>query len=179
MIKPLNNSNLKVKPIELAFYLVIMFLAACTSTPDKKSIPSAPVELPSSPIKLPADNTKRISIPETKEQSYLANPPVIIKENRNNSVIDSLLKKAQQSINQKKYEQAMNYLERGISIAPSNPVLWQKMASVHLVEGRYAQAEQFATKSNVLNHQDEELRFENKQIIAAAKKAIEARKNIQ
>ncbi len=112
----------------------------------------------------------RITVPEQEIQTLPKpdNPAFV-----NNAAINHLLAKATKLSEQLRYDSAIQELERGLSIAPNNPFLWQKIAEVRLQQGRYAQAEQLANKSNALGRGDSELLEKNGQIIEAAKKARE------
>jgi Tfp pilus assembly protein PilF len=62
-------------------------------------------------------------------------------------------------------------LERALRIEPRNPVLWQELARVRLMQGDYAQAESVAARSNSWAGSDTRLRAENWRLIAQAREA--------
>ncbi len=61
-------------------------------------------------------------------------------------------------------------LERALRIEPRNATLWQRLADVRLRQGRAAQAESLALKSNSLAGTDTPLQARNWQIIAQARR---------
>jgi predicted Zn-dependent protease len=61
-------------------------------------------------------------------------------------------------------------LERALRISPRNPVLWQRLAEVHLRQGDPYQAEAMAIKSNSLTGSDPQLARNNWRIIAHARR---------
>jgi predicted Zn-dependent protease len=62
-------------------------------------------------------------------------------------------------------------LERGLRIAPNEPVLWNRLAAVRLDQKRFSQVEQLAKKSNDLNPSSR-LRADNWDLIANAREAL-------
>lgn len=129
------------------------FLIACSTAVNKPSV--EPVDsIDSSKSRTKIDEPGDINSP-----TYEMKPVVV-----------SLLKKAGQRMDAEDYDSAANFIERGISISPNNPVLWQQLATVRLRQGDFFQAEQLAVKSNVLGESDNLLRLKNWKIIAEAKK---------
>ena len=62
-------------------------------------------------------------------------------------------------------------LERGLRIAPNEPVLWNRLAAVRFDQKRFSQVEQLAKKSNDLNPSSR-LRADNWDLIANAREAL-------
>jgi tetratricopeptide (TPR) repeat protein len=85
--------------------------------------------------------------------------------------VTSLLAKADQQMVQGSWEHAAALLERALRIEPRNARLWQRLAEVRLSQGRYAQAESLARKSNALAADDATLQARNAQIIQQARLA--------
>lgn len=82
-------------------------------------------------------------------------------------VVAALVTDAQVSRKSRNYNQAAAQLERALRIEPANPVLWYELAVVHVEQGSFEQAAQFASKSNSLTH-NRELRKKNWQLMAHA-----------
>ena len=82
-------------------------------------------------------------------------------------VVAALVTDAQASRKSKNYHQAAAQLERALRIEPANPVLWQELAIVHVEQGSFEQAVQFASKSNSLTR-DHALKKKNWQLMAYA-----------
>ena len=82
-------------------------------------------------------------------------------------VVAALVTDAQASRKSKNYQQASAQLERALRIEPANPVLWQELAIVHMEQGSFEQAVQFASKSNSLTR-DRVLKKKNWQLMAYA-----------
>lgn len=104
-----------------------------------------------------------IILPKPKEKAYV-----------HNAAIKRLIQRAVKLTEQERYESAIQELERGLTIAPNNPHIWQNLALVRLHQGRYWQAEQLASKSNALSQGDIDLMSINGQIITAAKEEQQA-----
>ena len=66
-------------------------------------------------------------------------------------------------------QSAADVLERGLQMEPENARLWNELASVRLSEGRYAEAETLARRSNSHARGDFALRGKNWAIIAQAR----------
>ena len=60
-------------------------------------------------------------------------------------------------------------LERALRIDPRNARLWHRLAAIRLQQGRAAQAEQLALKSNALSAGDRDLRASNWALVARAR----------
>jgi hypothetical protein len=69
-----------------------------------------------------------------------------------------------------RHEMAAASLERALRIEPRNAYLWQHLAALRLEQGRAAQAEQFAAKSNSFAGDSPALLLRNWRIIAAARR---------
>lgn len=61
-------------------------------------------------------------------------------------------------------------LERGLRIEPRNPRLWHELATIRCTQGRYADCESLASRSNALGA-DEAVATRNRLLIAGARKA--------
>ncbi|MBF0289921.1 MAG: tetratricopeptide repeat protein [SAR324 cluster bacterium] len=68
------------------------------------------------------------------------------------------------------WRQAAVVLERALRIDSSDAQLWNALAQVHLQQGHYQQAENFAKKSNFLAGRDDFLKELNELIIQNARK---------
>jgi len=67
----------------------------------------------------------------------------------------------------KQFDQAAVKLERALRIEPGNASLWHELARVHLDQGNFDQAIQFANKSNALTR-DDDLKASNRRLVNAA-----------
>ncbi len=63
---------------------------------------------------------------------------------------------------------AATTLERALRMAPNDPYLWHELARVRLAEEEWQQAIQLANRSRILAGDDDKLRQQNSEIIAAA-----------
>ena len=129
---------------------MIFLMSACTTTMEKTD-PDMTVE------PLITDDDQVIVIPPAEKKRYISTP-----------VVQRILFKSKNKFENKEFDAAVNYLERGINIAPNNPKLWNMLAAIRLEQGNYKQAKQLAKKSNVLVEGDDELRAFNRQIIDRA-----------
>ena len=62
-------------------------------------------------------------------------------------------------------------LERALRIEPRNPFLWQMLASAHLAQNEFDQAESTAQKSNSLARGNPYVEVENWKVIAAVRQS--------
>jgi len=95
-----------------------------------------------------------------------AGPP----QSRQAAVV-ALLDRADQAERSGQPQQSAVAIERALRLEPGNPVLWHRLARVHLDQGQYGQAETFAEKSNLLAGDDNSLRARNWRLIADARRA--------
>ncbi len=63
---------------------------------------------------------------------------------------------------------AATTLERALRMAPNDPYLWHELARVRLAEQAWQQAIQLANRSRILAADNQKLRQQNSEIIAAA-----------
>ena len=101
-------------------------------------------------------------------------------------VVASLMTSAEKSANAGANESAQATLERALRLEPKNPLLWNRMAALHLQEGKLQQALTLARRSNSLAGGNYSLQIENWNIILRAKikaddkqGAIQAREEIE
>lgn len=78
----------------------------------------------------------------------------------------------------KQFEQAAARLERALRVEPGNAWLWYELAQVHLAQGSFDQAIQFAYKSDALTG-DERLKSHNRRLINKAKTQLEKVRDLQ
>lgn len=93
---------------------------------------------------------------------------VVIQPSTNPAVI-ALLDKAHADASAGQLPSATATLERALRIEPRNPVLWQELALVKLQSGDYAQAENFAVRSNSWAGTNKRLQARNWRIISEAR----------
>lgn len=100
-------------------------------------------------------------------------PPVEDRtSNSNATVINSLLRQADQAANEYRWEDAVVLLERGLRIEPRNAILWQRLAQVRYVQSDYHQAIQLAAKSNSFAAGDRQTKQRNQQIMINAYQSL-------
>jgi len=80
---------------------------------------------------------------------------------------------AEQAISQKRYEEAVDLLERAIRIEPGNPELWYLVAEVRYEQGLYDQAIQLANRSIALSENNSSLMKRNQRLIKSSQKKLE------
>lgn len=136
--------------------IVSLILAACASkslTPGQQSTMenhSQPGTRGEEPV---------IILPRPEKKAYV-----------DNAAVRHIIQKAKILTEQQRFGSAMQELERGVTIAPNNPLVWQSIALVRLYQGRFAQANQMARKSNALSQGNKDIMAINQQIIASAKR---------
>jgi cytochrome c-type biogenesis protein CcmH/NrfG len=143
------------KPI-LLFLVSLMLLTGCVTMkppvqprPQDPSGPQATPDMPRPPL-------------ERKEET----------PSSTNAAVGALVEKARAQHASKQTEQAGATLERALRIEPRNPVIWHELARVRLTQGKYAQAENLAAKSNTLAGENRRLKSENWRIIGQARSKL-------
>ena len=84
---------------------------------------------------------------------------------------NSLLEKAESQQQAGDLNGAASTLERAVRIEARNPLLWNRLANVRLQQGHNDLAVEFASKSSEFAGSDENLKYNNSQIIDMAKSA--------
>ncbi len=165
--------------------LVLLFGNACRSgvqapapqenpqviraVPDTSSEVHKTSEVPGQSTKLlaPKSPPLRKNIPELSKKETT----ILDRDRRaERSVTQKLLRQAQQYMQQAKWKQAARVLERALRIDSSDAQLWNALAQIHLQQGHYQQAENFAKKSNFLAGGNHSLKEQNELIIQNARK---------
>ena len=85
------------------------------------------------------------------------------------AALQTLADKADRLARSGALEAAASTLERALRIDSRSPGLWTRLANVRLEQGRYAQAEQLAKRSNSLAKNDGFIRSVNWKLIAIAR----------
>lgn len=86
-----------------------------------------------------------------------------------NPAVVALLDNAQNDASAGRLPTAIAAVERALRIEPKNPALWQKLATLKLQKGDYAQAESFAARSNSWAGADKAMQARNWRIISEAR----------
>lgn len=136
-----------------------------------QSTPSAAAaeSLAADPV-APVVATPRAATPSPALLAKLEPLPARSLPPQNNRAVASLLDSAHKQAREGRSDAAVSTLERALGIAPTNGLVWSRLAELHLQQGHYAQAVQMATKSNVLVTQPA-LQAHNWRILALAKEA--------
>ena len=124
------------------------------------------------------DETKLAMINHSQTGSKNEEPVILLPRPEKKSYVDNaavkhIIQKATKLTEQQRFESAIQELERGVAIAPKNPLVWQNIAMVRLYQGRFSQARQMASKSNALSQGDKDIIEINEEIIRSAKKELE------
>jgi len=86
--------------------------------------------------------------------------------------VGTLVKQAERQRWAGDYVGAAANLERALGLQPLEPYVWNRLARVRMEQGRYVQARNLATRSNVLTGgKQSALTRDNSNIIAAANRA--------
>lgn len=105
--------------------------------------------------------------PPVTEPVMVPSKPV---EPKRKTVAADFSSQAEKQIRQGKFDVAASTLERGLRLAPKDPLLWSQLAEVKLRQKDYQQAVTLAAKSNSLAGSDRALMQKNSLIIAEARK---------
>lgn len=177
--------------------LCCISITACTTTGKIVHTTEVPVEersvtverqdvqkqIPVDEMAAPETEIANKSGPETGEQEKqkfeeenIVTSPVIV----------ALLDDVEQYEHSGKPDQAAATLERALRIEPKNPLLWQRLGTLHLRQGNWQQAIAMAQKSNALAANNTKLQLTNWRIIEQSSEAtgdknqlMQARKMIQ
>ncbi len=84
----------------------------------------------------------------------------------------ALVRDAEQSLHSESYGTAVATYERALRLEPRNGVLWHRLASVRLKQGKPQLAAQMAAKSNSFAGKDDRLRLWNWRLIAQAREQL-------
>ena len=131
------------------------------------------------PTKVPSKGTT----PTSRAMAAALPPPPL--PSRLSPAVSKLVKQAEQQRRVRDYVAAAANLERALGLQPLEPYVWNRLARVRMEQGRYDQARNLASRSNVLTGgKRSALTRDNQNIIAAAQRAAsdaagakEARRN--
>jgi len=147
-------------------FLSCLLLVACSGDSTKRS--STVVHKTTKTVetvKVETQAVKKLPMLEVIEQEKIP-----LKVQKHSAVIDKLLADAEKSIQQDKSFEAVAILERALRIAPRNPLVFYKLATVRLGQGRFKLAENLAKKSELLAEGNARLKKKNWLLIADARK---------
>ena len=142
----------------LTLFVGLFFLSGCSVIYQPTTPLPSDIVLPGP---LPPDITSAESSPKITKQQH--EPP------RSANAIGTLLAKADRSKVSGELETAAATLERAIRIAPKDPILWQHLAQIRLIQKDAVQAESLAAKSNSLAKNSKRILRLNWQIIKEAR----------
>jgi len=153
--------------------LSCLLLVACGISPTKKSSTDVhKAAKKSDTTKVEVQTVKKSPGLEVIEQEKIP----LIKAQKNLAVINKLLTDAEKSIQQGKLFEAVSILERALRISPRNPVVFYRLATVRLEQGRFKLAENLAKKSELLAEGNALLKQKNWLLIADARQQAGDRK---
>lgn len=137
--------------IHILSFLLVLLVSACVSSPKPQVWP-----WPDDPhIDGYSSQNQRVVVAEEGEapsgsqrsasgSSALANPDAL---HASSAVAQQLVDEARELRRQGRFSEAYRQLERGVSIAPRDAVLWFELARVRLAEKRWGEAENLAQRS--------------------------------
>ncbi len=139
-----------------ALFLTTLLLGACSTRP--------PVQLP--PV-VESGSTSTRTIPRGETPVPMVEAPP---ENRaSRGAVLALLDRAEHYRRLDKPEAASATLERALRIEPRNALLWHRLATIRLQQGKAPQAEQLALKSIALSAGKRDLQARNWALVARAR----------
>lgn len=94
-----------------------------------------------------------------------------IKHDIGNPAVMDLWQLAEEARQTGDYETAVLQLERALRIAPTDAVMWSRLAEMQLSQGNSSQAENLAAKSNAMTVDNPLLNYRNWLIIARARQS--------
>lgn len=153
-------------------FVAALWLAGC-AMPGSQRAP-APVEDRGSAAT--SDTARPIAVPEAEsrpgefqplpaEEAGATQPPP-------EPAVVALLDESERKLDSGQPEAAAASLERALRVSPGNALLWHRLASIRLQQGRWSQAEALAQKSLALGGNDARLQADNWMLIARARKEL-------
>lgn len=98
--------------------------------------------------------------------------PVHPQPELNSPAVLELSKQARQAMDERRFEEAAQLLERAVDIEPRNGSLWHELARVRFRQGNYEQAMELANRSNALADTGPALKSRNDELIKASRNAL-------
>jgi len=150
----------------LPWIAVVVLLAGCATTP---SYPSRPPPPPPQTVPPSAPSMPGQPAPTYPDQPP-APPSTATPTRPDPSVSLALREESLQAASRGDTAQAIALIERAIRIEPDRPELWLDLAKLHLEEGDYASAEQFARKALLYTRNHPELEQQAYVVISDAQR---------
>lgn len=116
----------------------------------------------------PAERTHYPPPPIQEERSPAPQPGMVEQPRQRESIAADFGYKAEQQRRQGNLDMAAATLERGLRLAPKDPLLWSQLAEVRLQQKNYQQARTLAAKSNSLAGSNRTITNKNNWIIYQA-----------
>ena len=138
------------------FFLITLLLGACSTRP--------PVQYP--PVIDSGASAKRTIPPGETPVPVIEAAP---EHHASQGAVIALLDRAEHYRRLGDTDAASATLERALRIDPRDAQLWHRLAALRLEQGRAAQAEQLALKSNALSAHDRALQASNWALVARAR----------
>ncbi len=145
-----------VVTMKRTFFLMTLLLGACSTRP--------PVQYP--PVVDNGASAKRTIPPGETPVPVIEAAP---EHHASRDAVIALLDRAEHYRRLGDDDSASATLERALRIDPRNAQLWHRLAAIRLEQGRAAQAEQLALKSNALSAHDRALQASNWALVARAR----------
>jgi predicted Zn-dependent protease len=112
------------------------------------------------------------AVPPREEEAPVTDTKAISSRPANSPAVVELLGNARAAMDESRWFDAAQSIERAIRIEPHNSALWHELAQVRFAQGDYEQAMQLATRSNVLLDSRSSLKAKNDELIKASRKAL-------
>ncbi|MBI4695410.1 MAG: hypothetical protein HY749_15445 [Gammaproteobacteria bacterium] len=141
-----------VKPLAMPAEPKLIPIPVPESAPAPAPVPATP-GVPTAPAAAPGMELAAIppalsSSAVSPEQSAAAGEGD--KQYRPNAAVGELLSKAKGFEQKRDFPGAITILERGVQVAPNDPMLWHQLARMRFANGELAQAKRLAERSNSL-----------------------------
>lgn len=89
-----------------------------------------------------------------------------------NSTVEHFVRTAREQFRNNQLNASEETINRGLNIAPENPVLWHLLAKIRFLEGNYTESETFASRSINYTGNNRKLTNQNWRLIAHARKKM-------
>lgn len=153
--------------------LLVVLLSACVPEqgvrgPTRDAQPLPPVVAPPPPA-APVPPPYEVVPPQRAPVAPPGGYPRSLKDSNAGPGVLALVRQAQDSRANGRFDAAVGQIERALRIEPRNPFIWQALAEAHLLAGHPDQAESAARKSSSLGRGNPYLEAGNWRLISGAR----------
>jgi len=113
-------------------------------------------------------NARQTVSPDEQTNPARLRPEITTK----NEAVAQIVKTAREQFHRGNLGESEETINRGLNIAPENPVLWHLLAKIRYLQENYQQAETFASRSLSYSEKDRKLTDYNWRLIGYARRQL-------